>query len=504
MNEMKPTRRAIRLSHALLKANEYIQTNAYKADRSLRPTYHLTPLIGWMNDPNGFCRFNGAYHLFWQYNPYDAKWDTMHWGHAISYDLVRWQHMPVALAPDKPYDWGYGCFSGTAIEVDGKLCVMYTCVDEDAVQQQALAFSQDGIHFEKYERNPTLPASKVPEKYPVKDIRDPYLFHSGDRYYALLGTKTEECGNILLYRSIDLKRWKFVGPLFEGTEGGKNKGVYECPSLWRTGDKDVLFYSAQFLPTDGERFVNIHSVVYMVGKLDIATGKFKTEYMGEVDAGFDFYAPQIIQSEDGRTLMTAWMQMWDRDYPTAQTGYVGGMILPRELLLEDGKLIQRPIREIESYRQNKAEVKDLQISEETPLPDFRGACTELQFTIDVNDAAQAGVKLFCGEDSYLSIVYDKSSDTLCLDRGNCGPVIKGSDPETDFCTRKVKADIKDGKIDLRVFLDNTCVEVFLNGGRATLTANVYPPRGADGVALFATGGTARLIQGTKYDIVVPN
>lgn len=501
---MKRTERAEALSYTLSLANEYVREHAPLSDRSKRPSYHLTPEIGWMNDPNGFCLFGGKYHLFWQYNPFDVKWNSMYWGHAATEDFVKWEYLPIALAPDKPYDWGYGCFSGSARAEDGKLYLMYTGVDEDAVQQQCLAYSDDGVHFDKYERNPVVPSAKLPEIYPIKDFRDPFLFHRGDRYYALVGTKTERCGNIVLFRSKDMKRWKYVGALFEGDEGGLNKGVYECPTLFEADGKDVLMYSAQFLPTDGERFVNIHSTVYMVGKLDLTSGKFCADYLGETDGGFDFYAAQTLTASDGRRIMTAWMQMWDRDYLSAPDSYVGSMILPRELSLKDGKLYQQPVREIEAYRREKKCVPDFDLDcGERAAPDLNGTQKDISFGLDAGTAKRAGVRVFAGDGCALSVWYDRIAGTVTLDRGGCGKIIHGAFPETNFATRSVRiAPDKDGVISFRLLLDRTGIELFINGGEATMTANAYPDKGAEGVTFFAEDGAARFKNIVGYDIEV--
>ena len=108
------------VNHSLLFARAYEQAAGGKIPRESRPAFHLTPLTGWMNDPNGFCYYHGQYHLFYQYNPYDTEWDAMHWGHAVSHDLLHWIYLPAALAPDASYD-SYGCFSGSAAELpDGR------------------------------------------------------------------------------------------------------------------------------------------------------------------------------------------------------------------------------------------------------------------------------------------------------------------------------------------------------------------------------------------------
>lgn len=139
------------------KANAYIQAEKVTVDTTFIPERHFVPEIGWINDPNGFVYFKGEYHLFYQFNPYESVWGPMHWGHAKSKDLVNWEHLPVALAPDKDYDKD-GCFSGSAIVKDDTLWLMYTgnIVNEDGSvrQVQNMAYSTDGIHFEKIAQNP--------------------------------------------------------------------------------------------------------------------------------------------------------------------------------------------------------------------------------------------------------------------------------------------------------------------------------------------------------------
>lgn len=137
----------------------------------MRQNYHFMAQTGWINDPNGLIYYKGRYHLFFQYNPYYGFWDYMHWGHAVSEDLVHWEYLPLALAPSESYDdhMRGGCFSGSAIEHDGKLFLMYTGTKNDGngfEQSQCIAYSEDGIHFEKYEGNPVITAPpNVPKDF---------------------------------------------------------------------------------------------------------------------------------------------------------------------------------------------------------------------------------------------------------------------------------------------------------------------------------------------------
>lgn len=151
----------------LEKARKYESLSKDNINQEDRPLFHLTPYIGWMNDPNGFCFYQGKYHLFYQYHPYSRDWGPMHWGHAESADLLHWTYLPCALAPDTPADQG-GCFSGSAVPLpDGRLMLVYTGVQETqengkAIQAQCIAFG-NGTDFEKYPHNPVVSAADLPE-----------------------------------------------------------------------------------------------------------------------------------------------------------------------------------------------------------------------------------------------------------------------------------------------------------------------------------------------------
>ena len=171
------------------RANRFIEENKHLVNTQYKPEEHFSAEIGWINDPNGFVYFRGEYHLFYQFYPYDSVWGPMHWGHAKSKDLITWEHLPVALAPDQDYDRN-GCFSGSAIVKDDRLWLMYTghIEEETGVRQvQNMAFSDDGIHFEKIEQNPVATGADLPDELIAADFRDPKLFEKDGRYYSVVG-----------------------------------------------------------------------------------------------------------------------------------------------------------------------------------------------------------------------------------------------------------------------------------------------------------------------------
>lgn len=487
-------------------ANKYIEENKHTVNPRYRHTYHAMTPIGWANDPNGFIQHNGNIHLFHQFNPYSTAWGPMHWGHYTSKDFIKWELQPVALAPDKDYDKDHGAFSGSAVSKDGKLYLIYTGVANN-LQQQCVAVSEDEINFEKITRNPVISSKMVPNAYSKADFRDPYVFKNGDTYYAIIGTKRGAYGNMLMYKSSNLTSWSFVGEVMNSSNPQEDNfyqlnGVYECPAYAKFNNKEVLICSPQNLPTQGTNFENIHSVVYMVGEFDYNTGKFKYEEMKEIDGGFDFYAAQTLVHEDGRTIMTAWMQMWDRTLPTQADNWVGAFILPRELSLKDNHLYQAPVREIENYRTEKKTVESLNLTngEIVSIEGVNGKTIELEFTLDIKDATKAGVKVFKGAINETSIYYDREKEKVVIDRSRSGANISGA--ETNRSTRSVDTKLENGKVKFRIFLDVSSVEVFINDGYSTLTTNVYPDENDIGIEFFSNGGDAVLEELTKYNINV--
>ena len=311
-----------------------------------RQDYHFMAETGWINDPNGLIYFKGKYHFFYQYNPYSGFWDCMHWGHAVSEDMIHWEYLPLALAPSEVYDDHLkgGCFSGSAIEHDGKLFLIYTgtCNNGNGFEQaQCIAYSEDGIHFEKYEGNPVITA---PEGVPTDLFRDPKVWKHDDTYYVVCGASKNGFAQARLYKSTDMFHWEFVNVLAESR--GEWGYMWECPDFYPVGDKYVLMFS----PMGGKE----RTSVYLVGDFDYDTGKFFYTISGEIDWGFDYYAPQSFLAPDGRRILVGWANAWDwmpfwKDWgPTYQEGWCGFFNIPREAVLaEDNTLKFIPVKELQ-------------------------------------------------------------------------------------------------------------------------------------------------------------
>lgn len=488
-------------------ARDYTEKYKSEVGDAYRHKYHLMPEIGWMNDPNGLVFHDGKYHLFYQHNPYSVNWDTMHWGHAVSEDLIKWEDAEIALVPDSIYD-KLGVFSGGAItDKNGNLNLLYTAVGEGGVQQQALATSFDGLNFSKRSTNPIIDSSmRLGSR--VTDFRDPFLYQVGSTYYAIIGGKLEGAGGqLLLYKSNDLFNWQSVGVTYSSSLTGT--GMFECPNVIGIDGKDIIVTSPQSIrDEDMAGYQNIHSVTYQIGEIDYNYGLFLNDFgqdsMTEFDKGFDFYATQTIKNDD-QNLLLAWMNMWSRSYPSAIDGWTGAVTLPRDMKLIDGHIYQEPIAAIENYYVNEATAPDITLEDSSMTLDLFGSVLNFKADIDVSDlgAGKAGFEVFKGANEATRIYYDAALGMVVFDRQNSGTKINSADDDGELNVRYARVDEKDEDIvTLEFFLDVSSVEVFINDGYYTMSGLVYPNADSNQIAFFAEDGSATMKNAVKHDIEV--
>ncbi len=306
-------------------------------------SYHYRPAKGWVNDPNGLVYFQGFYHVFYQHAPdHEIPWrQPMHWGHAKTKDFLTWEELPVALCPDKEYD-NNGCWSGTAIVKDDVLYLFYASVhtpqgSNENIQTVSVAYSTDGVNFEKYAGNPVI------DRYPEDgspDFRDPAVCFIDGTYYCIMatGNQATRAGRLLLYRSNDLFKWDYVGIMSEWAECK----FAECPSFVPANGKFLL--AASVCPLEKRHYF---SVMYGGFK----DGKFAAEYCSEVDKGPDQYAGQVFRDHKGRNIMISWTPGWS--YSGLVERDIGCMSVPRELKLFNGKITAYPVEELQHLLKNE-------------------------------------------------------------------------------------------------------------------------------------------------------
>lgn len=487
---------------------QYEEDAEKKVSREERPDFHLSARTGWMNDPNGFSFYGGKYHMFYQYHPFDSYWGPMHWGHAVSEDLLRWQYLPAALAPDTCYDKD-GCFSGSAVTLeDGRHLLMYTGVvkeeQEDGtvveVQAQCVA-AGDGLNYEKYGNNPVIDAGDLPEGGSRHDFRDPKIWKMEDgSYRCVVGNRPADgSGQILLFCSPDGFRWDFEKVLAEN----KNRfgKMWECPDFFPLDGKWVLITSPQDMLPSGFEYHNGNGTLCLIGSFDEESGRFTEERNQAIDYGIDFYAPQTVLSPDGRRIMIGWMQNWDTcDFRAQNIPWFGQMSLPRELSIRNGRLFQTPVKELENLRRNQVVYQNVFLSGELTLAGVQGRRVDLELEIRPEDGQEIyrkfAVRFAQNETYHTSLSFRPEESVLKIDRKFSGS------RRAIIHQRRSLVNNRGGKLKLRIILDRFSVEVFVNDGEQVLTAITYTVQEADRISFFANG-TVRM-DVVKYDLANEN
>jgi beta-fructofuranosidase len=461
-----------------------------------RPRCHFMPPANWMNDPNGLLYYEGRYHVFYQHNPYDATWGgrsgtplyrnpdgasggTMHWGHAVSSDLLHWQHLPIALTPTPGGPDKDGCFSGCAVVHDAVPTLLYTGVQPEV---QCVATSRDALQsWTKYTGNPVI--ANPPEGLEVTGFRDPCVWKEGEEWLMLIGSGLKEVGGAaLLYASNDLRRWRYLHPLCIG-DRGETGTVWECPDFFPLGEKHVLLVSP----------IPLGKTLFLIGTY--ANRKFIPERQGCCDFG-DFYAAKSLEDDRGRRLLWGWV--WEGRSEAAQhaAGWAGALSLPRLLSLrEDGALAAEPAPELRALRRAHRHIDRRRVAGEATLwlPEVHGDCLEIEAEFAPGQAQEVGLYVRCAPDESerTRIVYNAVEKRLTVERerSSLSPDVHREAQSGALALQE------DEMLTLRVFLDRSLIEIYANGGACCLTSRIYPTR-ADStrVGLFAQGGDAHLLR----------
>jgi len=416
-----------------------------------RPGWHLAPPVGLLNDPNGFIQHNGRFHLFYQWNPLACAHGAKFWGHWSSADLLHWQHEPLALAPSEAYE-SHGCYSGSAVTDNGQLTLIYTgnvkYPDGSRTAFQCLARENADGEFDK-----TGPVFNLPEGY-TGHVRDPKVWRHENHWYMVLGAQDLSLqGKVLLLRSDDLSAWDLLGEIAgSGLHGlGEFGYMWECPDLFRLADNEILICCPQGLAAGSDRYLNTFQSGYFVGKLDYDNATLEHGEFTELDLGFEFYAPQTTQTDDGRRLLMGWMGIPDGDeffQPTVKNGWLHTMTCPRELTLVAGKIMQKPARELQKLRRDPKEWQG--IAGDCPPLDITKAETEI-VTEQAFSADLGGDMTLSFDGEWLRLTRKNRRTGLPEQRIWRGPLHK-----------------------LTVLSDASSLEIFINDGEAVMSSRYFP------------------------------
>jgi beta-fructofuranosidase len=319
------------------------------------PALHIRPERGWLNDPNGLCRIDGSYHVFFQYNPHAPVHGNVHWGHASSPDLLRWTQQPVALFPRPGEIDAAGCWSGCVVDDAGVPTAVYTANPGDA-RTATVGLARSDRSLATWVQS-TTPVAGTPDEEDIEEVRDPFVFDVEGRRYAVQGAGSREGQpQLLLYDCEDLEHWVELGSLLTTADpvaaDVAAANIWECPNLARVEDRWVLLISA-WRWVDGTH--RLDGVRYLLGDV-VSRGEglqFQASSGGLLDDGPACYAPQLLV-EPERTLLWAWSWELGRDFAQiAQAGWAGVLTFPRELFLHHGELCSRPAAELTGLRRER-------------------------------------------------------------------------------------------------------------------------------------------------------
>ena len=480
------------LARELLAPADTQLTEAQILRDPMRPTWHLMPARGWMNDPCGPIYWKGRYHMFFQYNPHAAVWGDMHWAHATSPDMVHWHREGIALAPTPGGPDAAGVFTGSAAVVDGQVAVIYTGVTEvpreqstlrdgnDKLrEQQCLAIAQDDmlLHWQK---QPQAVIPSPPPGIQVTGFRDPCPFLIGSDWYLIVACgQRGNGGNVLLYKAVKqsgsgpiaaLSRWQYLHPFAEGKWGGKQGAnpvdtgeMWECPDFFELDGKHVLIHS-----TEGK-------TMWQIGTLDPTALRFRPESEGLLDHGA-YYAPKSQLDAHGNRILWAFLPETRPPAEHAAAGWACCMSLPRRLSIVSGQLVMEPAAEVESLRSSARAGHD--------VPRLPTAAQEIRLRLEQVEEQR----------SRLERSFTDNQGAAILLHAN---------PQQPSGTARVGdkeiSGIGGGPLDLHIFLDHSVAEIFINH-RQAITQRYYQRTTTEPAVAITLGGKWEITQQQAWSL----
>ena len=439
----------------------YKENEAYRqrvaADQD-RLKFHLMPKTGWLNDPNGLCQFNGTYHIYYQYTPFEPTGELKTWGHYTTKDFIHYEDFGPVVFPDEDID-AHGVYSGSAFIEDDTIHYFYTgnlkYFDRDDYDyinsgrgSNTITFtSKDGYEFTKKELLMTT------DDYPTdmsNHVRDPKIFKKNEKYYMVLGARdVEGVGMILLYESTDLKNWTYKNRI---TTPQKFGYMWECPDLFEIDGQQIMTCCPQGVDQKGYDYQNVYQCGYFPVEFDLKNKSYSFGKFQEFDKGFDIYATQTFADEAGRRILIGWMGIPDADYDNDATvayDWIHALTMPRELEWKDGKILQHPLKEMKDLRKNAFTCELEAFTKWAPAD----CCFELR--LDVEEAKNLELKL--RED--VTISWKDGLFTLSMGESGRG--------------RKQRFAKVEELSDITIFSDTSAIEIFINNGETVLTTRVY-------------------------------
>ncbi|MGL0815295.1 glycoside hydrolase family 32 protein [Vibrio vulnificus] len=448
-------------------ASQHLEPNS----SHFRPLWHISPPQGLLNDPNGFIYHRGEYYLFYQWHPFACQHKDKYWVLLKSRDLIDWHWQSIALTPSDWFD-SHGVFSGHALSHDDALYLFYTGntrlgQNRDRQTTQCAAKLNANGHFDKL--GPlirSLPEGVTPH------IRDPKVIVHQGQWKMLLGAQTEALqGRLAVYHSEDLLNWTF--DRLYGDELGDYGYMWECPDWFEMAGEQFVVFGPQGIQSDNPH----HTVEHQNRIFRVANGGFTLLEGWELDAGFDFYAPQTLQTEDGRRVLCAWMGLPDEvDHPSCDHGWLHQLTALRELRWHNGQLLQTPLAELTTLRNNMREVE----------LNADGLDLETKsFELIVNLEWGCELHLMANEQHKVVLTLDETHRMLRLDRSNT--LIRQGDTVRELS-------LASDTVKLHILADQSSLEIFINQGEQVMSARVFTAKDATRIALHNGKAMASVAQ----------
>lgn len=449
--------------HKVLKieSDQWLKDNQEKIKQSLldkyRLKYHLMPPIGWLNDPNGLCQKDGIHHIYFQYCPFDSNGDLKTWGHVTTKDFINYQYHDIAIYPDNDLD-KHGAYSGSAFIKDDLIYFFYTgnvklfdrddydYINKGRLSNTIVTTSKDGFNFTK--KQLILDNHDYPKNI-SNHIRDPKVFQNEGSYYMVLGARDiNSQGCVVLYQSDDLKNWHYFSQI---TTEEKFGYMWECPDMFKLNNQWILLTCPQGVKNNGYDYANVHQTTIMYLDANFKTKQFKITKIEQLDRGFDFYAQQTYLDEHNHRIMIGWMGIPDASYtnPTVKNMWQHALTMPRKLILENGKLKQKPLSELKKLRKDSKKYTTNSFNQQK----INNQVYELNIEMTSNDSMKLELK-----DSW-ELTYHQNILTLDISKVGSG---------------RTKRSVKISNLkNIHLFSDTSSLEIFINDGDYVFTTRIY-------------------------------